>query len=534
MSMPNRTTIIVSMALIKLLLPAMAAAQDSDLPMYLETPEGEKPRVVITTDPELDDSNSLVRYLLYSTDFRTEGLIYSSSQFHWAGDGQGTTFAVPGREYTRFGLDLCPCTSWRWSHEERFIDDALYAYSLAYPNLRVHDPDYPSPVDLKSTVRWGNVQFDGDISQDTPGSDLIRSLLLDNEEAPIYLHAWGGQSTIARALKSIEEEFSGTPEWPEIRAKVIRKAVIHPSGDQDDTYATYIQPHWPEIRYWELTGGVGISYGSQDRVSLEDARYLRADWIGANIANAGPLGALIRTWGDGKQMVERDIFDYFGIAGTAEELRSQGYVVWTPPQPQGDYIGEGDTGTFLNLIDNGLRGYRGDSFGGWGGYLRSAPTNTQPSGFSQSLDELEANTSNPDGPPQPRRAQTHRFFESVQLDWAGRFRWAVTPEYTDANHNPQIELNGPSDIVATAGEAISLSANPSDPDGDDVTLHWWRWADADGYGSDVQLRPTGNQLTFIIPAHARAGDTLQIVAEATDNGSPTLTSYAKVVVTVID
>src|SRR4051812_18630156 len=40
-----------------------------------------KPRVVVTTDPELDDSNSLIRYLLYSTDFRTEGLVYASSQF---------------------------------------------------------------------------------------------------------------------------------------------------------------------------------------------------------------------------------------------------------------------------------------------------------------------------------------------------------------------------------------------------------------------------------------------------------------------
>lgn len=33
-----------------------------------------KPRVVVTADPELDDSNSLVRYLLYSTDFQTEGV----------------------------------------------------------------------------------------------------------------------------------------------------------------------------------------------------------------------------------------------------------------------------------------------------------------------------------------------------------------------------------------------------------------------------------------------------------------------------
>lgn len=72
-----------------------------------------KPRIVITTDPELDDSNSRVRFLLYSTDFQVEGLVYASSQFHWKGDGKGTRWFVAGREYTRGGLDLCPCTTSR-------------------------------------------------------------------------------------------------------------------------------------------------------------------------------------------------------------------------------------------------------------------------------------------------------------------------------------------------------------------------------------------------------------------------------------
>ena len=53
-------------------------------------PATRKPRVIVTTDPELDDSNSLVRYLLYSADFQTEGIIYASSGFHWKGDGKGT------------------------------------------------------------------------------------------------------------------------------------------------------------------------------------------------------------------------------------------------------------------------------------------------------------------------------------------------------------------------------------------------------------------------------------------------------------
>src|SRR6185369_15022766 len=140
----------------------------------------DKPRVVVTTDPELDDSNSLLRYLLYSTDFRTEGLVYASSQFHWRGDGTGKKLSVPNREYTRFGLSICPCESWRWAPGERFIDDAVDVYERVYPNLRVHNRDYPTPAELRSKIRWGNIEFDGDISKDTPGSDLIRSLLLDD------------------------------------------------------------------------------------------------------------------------------------------------------------------------------------------------------------------------------------------------------------------------------------------------------------------------------------------------------------------
>ena len=74
----------------------MAAAPIALAAAPLETPAGRKPRVVITADPELDDSNSLVRYLLFSPDFQTEGLIYASSQFHWKGDGKGTKLIGAG------------------------------------------------------------------------------------------------------------------------------------------------------------------------------------------------------------------------------------------------------------------------------------------------------------------------------------------------------------------------------------------------------------------------------------------------------
>jgi hypothetical protein len=497
-----------------------------------ETPPGHKPRVVITTDPELDDSNSLVRYLLYSTDFQTEGLIYASSQFHWKGDGKGTKWFVPGREYDRFGLHLCPCTSWRWDPHEHFIDNAVAVYAQAWPNLRVHNPEYPTPESLKAKIRWGNVDFDGEMSKDTPGSNLIKSLLLDNDDSPVYLHAWGGQSTIARALKSIEEQYKGTPQWPAIYAKVSRKAVIHPSGDQDDTYAKYIQPNWPDIRYRQLAGGVNLAYDAQSRVSKEDAAYFSAEWTRKNISNQGPLGAFYRVWGDGKQMVKGDIFDYFGIAGkSAQELIEEGYIVWTPIHEKGSFLAEGDTATFLNLIDNGLRGYRDDSFGGWGGYQHVAAAT--PRSFANAFAMLERSAKNPTARPQLPRAPTNPFLAAAQRDLAARFVWATTPTYAGANHPPQISATGPRFLSAKPGTVVKLSVTTSDPDGDTIAVRWWPWTEAGTYPHPIKLdHATGPDTHFTVPPDASPTQTLHIIAEATDDGTPALTRYERFVVTI--
>ncbi|MEC8830864.1 MAG: nucleoside hydrolase-like domain-containing protein, partial [Bacteroidota bacterium] len=182
-----------------------------------------KPRIIVTADPELDDNNSLIRFLLYSTDMNIEGLIYASSGYHWKGDGKGTKWFVPGREYDRFKMDICPCESWRWNDDERFIHDVVEAYAKVYGNLTVHHPDYPTPDYLKSKIRMGNIEFDGDFSKDTPGSELIKSLIMDNEPGPLFITAWGGQSTIARALKSIEDEYENTLEWKAVKKKISDK-----------------------------------------------------------------------------------------------------------------------------------------------------------------------------------------------------------------------------------------------------------------------------------------------------------------------
>ncbi len=499
---PYLKTLSVVFIISMFLLSEHAVAQETPL----------KPRVVVTTDPELDDSNSLVRYLLYSTDFRTEGIIYASSQFHWKGDGKGTRHFVPSREYTRFGLDICPCQSWRWAEGDRFIDDALETYEEVYDNLKVHDSSYPSPAELKSKIRIGNVEFDGDISADSPGSELIKSLLLDDDEGPLYLLAWGGQSTIARALKSIQDIFSGTAEWPAIQQRVSRKAIIQAFGDQDNTNARYIKPYWPEIEYREMSTET-YGYGARGVVLPDDQIYLSAAWTREDISSRGPLGTFYRVWGDGKQMVKDDIFDYFGFAGLSDaQLDSMGYITWMSVQEEGSWISEGDTPTFMNLLRNGLRGFEDESYGGWGG---------------RKEDDV-----GPDGP-DPQYASA-RFFGTAQRDFAARLQWSITPTYGKGNHEPTVELDSPLNISVKAGETIKLSGSVSDPDGDVVGVKWWQYAEADSYPDHVTLSDaTGLSTRFQVPEDARPGNTIHLILEATDNGTPALTRYQRIIFSVV-
>src|SRR5437868_3982783 len=115
------------MKMIRLLLPFVAGlllianASFANYILAQSQNTSQKPRIVVTCDPELDDNNSLIRFLMYSDGLEVEGLVYASSGFHWTGDGKGTKWYVPNREYSRFGLNLCPCESWRWAKNERFI-----------------------------------------------------------------------------------------------------------------------------------------------------------------------------------------------------------------------------------------------------------------------------------------------------------------------------------------------------------------------------------------------------------------------------
>ena len=518
-----------------------------------------KPRVVITDDPELDDNNTIIRALLYSTDYKIEGLIYTSSGVHWKGDGKGTKYSGNG-EWNRVPSANCPCTSWRWAPDEHFIDTIVDAYRQVYPNLKIHDVNYPTPDYIKSKVKWGNVEFVGDFSKDTDGSNLIKSLLLDNQPGPLYVTAGGGQSTIARALYSIREQYVNTPQWYDIRDRVSRKLVIIPFGDQDGTYASYIEPNWSEVDEWRLAM-VNFGYGVRSSLPPEDQMYVGTAWTEGNVSSRGPLGALYRVWGDGKQMAKGDMTDFFGLYGlTSDQLKDMGYYVWTTPQEKGSFISEGDTPTFMNLLDNGLRAYEDSSFGGWGGRVRpnvpqpnrgpqpnataatNAPVSQQPTNATPSQQTPGGSPAagrgaagfgrGPQLPPQVAAVYA-RFFVAAQNDFAARLKWSVTPRYADANHAPIVTIKGPLNISAKAGTTVNLQGQTADPDRNAVAVKWWQYNDAGTYPGEISFSSAVSASTsFQVPADAKPGQTIHVILEATDNGTPPLTRYQRVIVTV--
>jgi hypothetical protein len=220
----------------------------------------EKPRVIITSDGEIDDECSMVRCLLYANEWDIEGIVTSSSQYHWQGH--------------------------RWAGDD-WIDPYLDAYAQVYPNLVKHDPTYPTPEYLRKRTVLGNVKAEGEMDEVTAGSQLIVKVLLDEtDDRPIWLQAWGGPNTIARALKTIEEKH------PDRMAEVAKKIRFFFIWEQDSTYQAYIRPHWGKYQITTIISDQfeAIAYRWKNCQPKEMHKYFVGAWMKENILeNHGPL-----------------------------------------------------------------------------------------------------------------------------------------------------------------------------------------------------------------------------------------------------
>jgi hypothetical protein len=217
-----------------------------------------RPRVIVTTDGEIDDRCSMVRFLMYANDFQVEGLIHSSSRFHWLGQ--------------------------TWSGVE-WINAQIDQYARVYDHLRQNADGYPLPEDLKKRVFVGNIQNVGEMERDTPGADRIVQVLLDDQPGPVYLQTWGGTNTIAKALSTIQKDY------PSQMDKVSRKAVIYIVLDQDDTFRKYVEPNWPKLQVLGSFRQFGVlAYNWANSMPPAVRVFFERPWLEGNITvNRGPL-----------------------------------------------------------------------------------------------------------------------------------------------------------------------------------------------------------------------------------------------------
>lgn len=473
-----------------------------------------KPRTIVTTDGEVDDMDSFIRLLLFTNDLNVEGLIYTSSQWHYAGDGKGTLFTseipVTANHYGKR-------TDLRWVGTQ-WMQDLIDKYATVYGNLVKHDKAYPSPAYLKSIVKVGNIDFEGEMDKDTEGSDFIKNILLDSKPGPVYVQLWGGTNTLARALKSIEDKYKGTDAWNDVYKKVSKKTVIYAILDQDATYKKYVAPIWPDIKIiYNSSQFWSFAYLWPGKVPKDVIDCLKGPWFAENIKFSH--GALLENyylWGDGKK-----------IEGDPEHTQGEMQEAKKENRLQYDFISEGDSPSYFFLINVGLGSLENPSFGGLGGrFVQSAST---PNCWKDGTDVADFN---PSTGKQDKSYPQVRWVKDLQNEFAARANWCVRG-YKEANHAPVVKLNHQANISAKPGEKIQLCGTAKDPDGNQLKYTWWQYKEAGTYKGSVVISSSDNkESSFIVPYDAEKGNTIHVILQVSDNGTPTLTRYQRVVVTV--
>ena len=446
--------------------------------------QNELPRVIVLTDAETDDRCSMVHFLLHSNDMQVDGIVQTNSCFQRKG----------------------------WSHEP-WLKEMIDAYSKVYPNLKIHDPSYPTPEYLLSRVYVGDEDPDHimlgggackqllpgaepiiDPSQwpDTPGSDRIVEVLLEDDPRPVFIQCWGGGNTAAKAFDKLKEKY------PDDYDRAIRKAVLYCIWYQDAA-GPYIEKYHPSatiLLNHHFSGS--WDYGTMTNSTEFVDKYMHN---GKN-----PLGDL-----------------------------------YTQP-----YISEGDTPAFLYSLDNGLRSYEHPTFGGWGGRfykVRGTENVYRDTGFGE----------------------LREWIEPAMHDFQARLEWCVTPEYAKANHKPEISVPMGLDHTVCSGDTVRLKADINDPDQFDVEATWklrgdmwsqkgitkefvaanpdrfhtpWRCAwyqyPSGSYKDYVDLQIGSERkadMWFVAP-EVDEPQTIHIVLEAYDMSVPRLTSYARYIITV--
>jgi len=457
--------------------------------LFLEA-KADASRMIVLTDmgADPDDEQSLVRLLLYANQIDIEGIVATTSCWH----------------QNRIRPD--------------FIATILDAYEKVRPNLLRHEAGYPSAEELRTVVKNGLPKYGmkgvGE-GMDSEGSDWIIKALEKDDDRPLWISVWGGPNTLAQALYKIDKTKSKKEA-----SRLISKLRVYTISDQDDS-AAWMRKTFPGLFYIVTPGD---DYGQATWTAINnvhdgiDNYTVSNEWLAENIQQShGPLGAAFPD------------------------------VAWGV---------EGDTPAFLGLIPNGLNVPDKPNWGGWGGrYELSIPDfNTIGDGSSVVVPEpvtrpIWTDTSDTYTPylnSDYKRAvekskQTFtgngvtlwRWRDDFQNDFAARMDWC-TMSYDEANHPPVPHLNHDDEITVKSGQGFTLDAyGSSDPDGDSFSYLWFHYPEVGTYKELISVGGAENvdRANYTAPK-VEEETTAHFILRLTDKGSPPLSRYKRVIVTI--
>lgn len=450
-----------------------------------------KQRLIVLTDvgADPDDTESLVRLMLYSNEIDIEGLIATTSV--WM---KGTV-------------------------NPQSVREVIGAYGQVRDNLLLHDKDYPRASDLLSLVRQGLPVYGmagvGE-GKDSPGSDRIIQVLQEKDDRPVWVTAWGGTNTLAQALYKIKHTMSEAEA-----ARLIAKLRVHTISDQDDT-GTWIRTNFPDLFYIVSPG----DYGASTWIAINsiipgiDNTNISNKWLADNIQQGhGPLGAIYPDVGYG---MEGDTPSFLSLIPNGlndpEHPNSGGwggrYELYKP-EPYADAAGNMPGGVpyvpetrpiWTNASDDYAPPEKGE-------YNRAIHFGTKTfSGNKVSL---------------------WRWRDDFQNDFAARMAWTTKP-FNEANHPPVVRLDVPEVLTVKSGQGFALSAKgTTDPDGDSLTYLWFQYPEVSTLKTVMKMSAEDIQSVWVEGATVTRPETAEFVVRVTDKGTPPLTRYKRVTVKIL-